>query len=230
MALVLVPGFMTDKELWSDFEREAAELGPFSHVDLGLDDSIRAMATRAILDAPPHFVLVGFSLGGYVSREIVRIAPDRVSALILIATSSRADTAEETRRKASAAALAGNPFRGLSRVAIKASLSPQRSDAELISRIQDMGVRLGREVFLRQSGVTRESDYERLREIRCPTLIVAGEQDRLRSLDEAAELHQGIRNSTLEVVNDSGHMIPIEQPAVLAALIKSWLNSTVRKS
>ena len=227
MTLVLVPGFMTDKELWSDFEREAPELGPFIHVDLGLDPSIHAMALRAISRAPARFVLVGFSLGGYVAREVVRIAPDRVSALILIATSSRADTAEEAHRKRSAAALAGNPFKGLSRAAIRASLHPQRSDAKLISRIQDMGVRLGHDAFLRQSSLTRENDEERLKEIRCPTLIVAAEEDRLRTVDEALELHQGIGNSTLEIVEDSGHMIPMEQPAALAALIKSWLKTVV---
>ena len=43
------------------------------------------MAQRALADAPPSFVMVGFSMGGYVAREIVRAAPDRVSGLVLIA-------------------------------------------------------------------------------------------------------------------------------------------------
>ena len=64
-------------------------------------------------------------------------------------------------------------------------------------------------------------------EIHCPTLIVAGSEDRVRSLAVADELKVGIPNSTLEIVCDSGHMVPMEQPAILAETIKSWLHNTV---
>jgi pimeloyl-ACP methyl ester carboxylesterase len=87
-----------------------------------------------------------------------------------------------------------------------------------------MGIRLGHDAFLRQSSLTRESDFERLREIRCPTLIVAGEQDQIRSLDEALELHAGVPQSTLATIPASGHMIPMEQPTALAKVIRSWLH------
>ncbi|XSC47542.1 alpha/beta fold hydrolase [Bradyrhizobium sp. RDT10] len=50
-----------------------------------------------------------------------------------------------------------------------------------------------------------------------------GEDDELRSLDEANELHAGIRHSTLATVPASGHMIPMEQPAALAKVVRSWL-------
>jgi pimeloyl-ACP methyl ester carboxylesterase len=75
-----------------------------------------------------------FSLGGYVAREIVRLAPDRVSALVLIATSSRGDTAQQSSQKSAAAALVGQPFKGISRSAVEASLHLMRiSDPDLIS-------------------------------------------------------------------------------------------------
>jgi pimeloyl-ACP methyl ester carboxylesterase len=37
----------------------------------------------------------------------------------------------------------------------------------------------------------------------------------------------GIPNSTRAIVRDSGHMIPMEQPAILAETIKSWLRNAV---
>lgn len=69
----------------------------------------------------------------------------------------------------------------------------------------------------------RHSDTDRLNEITCPTLIVASADDRLRSLEEARELHAGIAQSTLEIIPHTGHMIPMEQPAALANVVKSWL-------
>jgi pimeloyl-ACP methyl ester carboxylesterase len=139
MALVLVPGFMLDKELWTHFEAEMSEYGPVFHADLSLDESIELMAQRVIAEAPARFVLIGFSLGGYVAREIARSVPDRVSALILVATSARADTPLQAQRKAAAAHLSGQTFKGLSRQAIEASLHPSRqADVELIDRIRAM--------------------------------------------------------------------------------------------
>jgi hypothetical protein len=46
MALVLVPGFMTDKAMWASFEDEMAEFRPIVHADLSIDDSISAMGDR----------------------------------------------------------------------------------------------------------------------------------------------------------------------------------------
>ena len=228
MPLVLVPGFMTDKAMWTSFEDEMAEFRPIVHADLSIDDSISAMARRAIAEAPPRFVLVGFSLGGYVAREITRLAPDRVRALVLVATSSRADTTQQSQRKAEAARLVSNPFKGLSRSAIEQSLHPARaSDPDLIARIRAMGLRLGGDAFQRQSNLARDSDFDRLGEIRCPTLIVAAAEDQVRSLAEADELEVGIPNSTRAIVRDSGHMIPMEQPVILAETIKSWLRKAV---
>jgi pimeloyl-ACP methyl ester carboxylesterase len=190
--------------------------------------STTAFPQWAIAEAPPRFVLIGFSLGGYVAREITRLAPDRVRALILVATSSRADTPQQSQRKATAAKLVGNPFKGLSSSSIEQSLHPARaSDRDMVARIRVMGVRLGGDAFQRQSSLTRDSDFDRLGEIRCPTLIVAGAEDRARSLAESDELRQDIPGSTLEIVHDSGRMIPMEQPIVLAETIKSWLHNAV---
>ena len=58
-----------------------------------------------------------------------------------------------------------------------------------------------------------------------PCLVIAGENDKLRSRAEAEELHQGIHGSTFQVIEQTGHMIPLEAPAPLAAAISQWLNA-----
>ncbi len=230
MSILLVPGYMADETLWDGVSHRLSAHGPLVHADLRHDATLDAMARRALDGAPPRFVLIGFSMGGYVAREMVYQAPTRVSALVLIATSTRPDSPALRQSKGAVARAAPSvSFAGLSRTAIATSLHPRERDNEaLIERVRAMGVRLGGEVFRRQSMLERPGDLARLGRIRCPTLIVAAGQDRLRSLDESRELHEGIAGSTLAVVEDSGHMIPLEAPARLGDIILPWLDSIGR--
>lgn len=229
MTLLLIPGFMADATLWDAMTDDLAPFGPVVATDLSRGEDIETMAEAILSDAPGTFVAVGFSMGGYVARELARIAPERVTALILIATSARGDTEELIRQRRSALKAAPKAFKGLSRPAIVSSLHPDlATDEAMIARIRDMGLRLGGEVFHRQSAMARAGDLDRLDEIRQPTLIVAADADRLRGADEAEELHRGIAGSTLVHIADSGHMIPLERPAALAKVMSEWLSTLSR--
>lgn len=223
--VLLVPGFMTDGDLWSDMTETLAAIGPAVYADLGDGDTIAAMASHAVISCPSPCVLVGFSMGGYIAREMVRLAPEKISALVLIATSARADTPQQTQRKANASrTVSASSYRGLSTPAIKASLAPQHAnDQPLIERVHAMGLRLGYDEFIRQSTLARPGDLDRLGDIHCPTLVIAATEDQLRSMDEARELRDGIPGATLQIIEDSGHMVPLEQPGALAAAMISWL-------
>jgi pimeloyl-ACP methyl ester carboxylesterase len=144
---------------------------------------------------------------------------------VLISTSTRGDTAALQKRKGAIGNAAPSiAFSGLSRTAVATSLHPKQRDNEaLIGRIRAMGMRLGGEVFRRQSLLDRPGDLERSGEIRCPTLVVAAENDQLRSLAEAQEMAAAIPGATLAVIGDTGHMIPLEVPARLLDVIVPWL-------
>lgn len=228
--MLIIPGFMTDPSLWDGVIDRLQPYGPVVHADLGLEHTLDGMARRALAQAPAQsFILVGFSMGGYVARELVRMAPERVAALVLVATSSRPDTAALARSKGAIAnADASLSFNGLSRRAVATSLHPRERDNEaLIERVRAMGLRLGAEVFRRQSMLVRPGDTDRLHEITCPTLIVAAGHDQLRGIGDARELHEGIAGSTLRVIEDSGHMIPLEAPQALADVVTGWLDGSV---
>lgn len=233
MTLLLIPGFMADATLWDALKDEMtddlAPFGPLVATDLSRGEDIESMAAALLGDAPDRFVAVGFSMGGYVARELARIAPERVSALILIATSARGDTEDLIRQRRSALKAAPKAFKGLSRPAIVSSLHPDlANDEAMIARVRNMGLRLGGEVFHRQSAMARAGDLDRLAEITQPTLIIAADADRLRGPDEAEELHRGIPGSTLVHIPDSGHMIPLEQPKALARVMTEWLSQLPR--
>jgi pimeloyl-ACP methyl ester carboxylesterase len=232
MHIVLIPGFMADAALWDDIVPTLQRLGSVAHAEFGGAATIGQMARHVLRAMPGTAVLIGFSMGGYVAREIARIAPDRVKALVLIATSARADTAEHARRKAAAArAVDQRRLCGLSRNAVLRSIhADRRRDAALVDRIRAMSARVGADAFVAQATEPRSGDLDRLDTIRCPTLIVAADGDAIRGLDESRELQRGIAGADLAVIEGSGHMIPMEKPAGLAAILVPWLAAQLVRS
>ncbi|WP_180135739.1 alpha/beta fold hydrolase [Acinetobacter sp. YH12070] len=225
LSMVFIPGFMLDESLWDELIPQLPHTWNFFRASLKHGQTIDEIAEHILLNAPPRFVLVGFSLGGYIARTIAQKYPERISALILVASSLRPDSEIQKQLKIAAiqAASAGT-FHGLSKTAIAKSLHPNQADnRKLIQRIQDMGKNLGFESFKAQSLLDRS--HIRSGAIQCPTLIISAAQDRLRSLDEAQELHQSIAHSQLDMIENTGHMIPLEQPEALAASMLKWLNT-----
>lgn len=226
MAIVLVSGFMADESLWDNLVTPLADYGPVLPFALREGDTIETMAEAIIPHLPERFHLVGFSMGGYVAREIVRRLPEQIESLILIATSARGDTEEMIRQRRSALKSPPERFKGLSRPAIQSSLHPaMRDDADMLARVRDMGVALGGHVFHRQSSMARDGDLDRLSDITAPTLIIAADTDDLRSPAEAQELVGGITGASLVTIPNSGHMIPLEQPDALARVMTGWLEA-----
>lgn len=217
--IVLVPGFMTDSDLWADL---IPELDAYNIVcaDTSTGSSLDDLAAHVLKQCPPTFILLGFSLGGYVARYMTYQASERVESLILVATAARAGSPSSRGRSGHSQA-----FRGLSTAAIRASLGPGSvNDATLVARIQRMGERLGQEVYARLSTLERPSDLIRLDEIRCRCLVVCAESDKLRSKEEARELATGLRAELVQV-SGCGHMIPLEQPGKLADIVLQWLGN-----
>ncbi|WP_411741605.1 alpha/beta fold hydrolase [Pseudomonas sp. GL-RE-20] len=224
LPLVLIPGFMLDESLWDEVVQQLPSNRKVHRANLLHGQTIAEIAQNIAAGAPSRFFLIGFSLGGYVARSLVQQFPDRVAGLVLIATSLRPDTPGQQQLKhAAVKASAQGQFRGLSSVSITQSVHPQRAnDKALIGRIREMGERMGHEVFARQSLLIRD-DISSCN-IHCPTLIIAGAQDKLRLPEEAQELRDAIPGASVEVVEESGHMIPLEQPEKLALLMSHWLD------
>ncbi len=157
-----------------------------------------------------------------MAREAVRRAPDRVAALVMCGTSARGDGSLQARRQASAGAKSAKAFTGLSRNAILRAFASDEADPAQVERVRQMGDELGGEVFMRQSNLHRAGDLDLLDRITCPTLVIAGEKDRLRSVAESEELRDGIPGATMTVMEGAGHMMPMEAPEQLSRIVIDW--------
>jgi pimeloyl-ACP methyl ester carboxylesterase len=222
---VLLAGNMCDARLWTLDTR--AVLPGAVDADLTQDDTIAAMAERALAAAEGPLLPVGFSMGGIVALAMAERAPERMAGLVLLDTNASADLPERAaaRPRQQADVRAG----ALERVVVE-ELKPNylavanRADAALLARLRDMALALGPDVFVRQSEALRtRPDLRRvLPSLDAPVLLMCGEEDRLCPPEWHQALAADARAATLHVVPRAGHMLPLEQPAVLAAMLSSW--------
>ncbi|WP_087088124.1 alpha/beta fold hydrolase [Acinetobacter pittii] len=225
LSVVLIPGYMLDESLWNEVINAVPKEWNTYRATLKEGQTIKEIAQNIAKNAPESFVLIGFSLGGYIARSIVEQFPQKVKALVLIASSLRSDTEEQKNQKLTAIKLnTGKNFHGLSSISIEKTLHPSNAqNRALVKRIQEMGRTLGYEEFVKQSMLDRSS-YD-VSKITCPTLIISGAEDQLHSKEEAIELLDQWPHAKLEIIKNTGHMIPIEQPKILVSVISTWLST-----
>ena len=90
---------MCDADLWADMATDLARLGRVHHGNVYQDDTLEGMARRVLAESPDKFVLVGFSMGGFVARVLTLMAPERVAGVAFIASSAREYTPAERQRR-----------------------------------------------------------------------------------------------------------------------------------
>ena len=94
LPIVLIPGLLLSPPLYAAQLPALWRLGPVTVAVHTRDDSMAAIAQRILASAPPRFALVGLSMGGYISFEILRQAPQRIARLALLDTMAVPDTPE----------------------------------------------------------------------------------------------------------------------------------------
>ncbi|MDA0226091.1 MAG: alpha/beta fold hydrolase, partial [Proteobacteria bacterium] len=197
-------------------------MGDFTH-----DDSIEAMASSVLIEAPETFALAGLSMGGYVALEIMRQAPERVARLALIDTQARPDTDEATARRHALLRIAeGGRFDTVADRLMPLLLdAPRIDDPILTALVRSMAHAVGAEAFARQQRaiIGRADSRPGLSAIACPTLVLCGAHDLLTPVDRHEEMAQAIRGAAFVVIPACGHMAPIERPREVARAFQAWL-------
>ena len=90
------------------------KLGTLHYGNVYEDSTLDGMARRVLDSSPERFVLVGFSMGGFVSRVLCLMAPERVSGVAFVASSARGYSEEETERRKKGFGPGGRPPRAAS--------------------------------------------------------------------------------------------------------------------
>jgi pimeloyl-ACP methyl ester carboxylesterase len=220
--LVLLPGLNCSPALWSYLD-----VGP-AVTPILTEPTLDRQVNRLLDELPPRFALAGLSLGGIVAMALVRCAPERVSRLCLMSTTSRPPTGQQyamwARQRAALAT--GATARDLQRELKAALLSPHaRSTApHLVEVALAMADDIGAATLDAQLALqaTRIDERPGLTRIGCPTLIISGRDDALCRPERHAEMHVLVPGSELVELEHCGHLSPLEQPAAVESLLHRW--------
>jgi pimeloyl-ACP methyl ester carboxylesterase len=231
LPLVLLPGLLCDAVLWTHQTHHLGRDCAVTVADLRHDDSLDAMAARVLAAAPPRFALAALSMGGYVAFAMLRAAPERIARLALLDTSARADTDEQrTRRRVLLDLSRRGQFKGVTPRLLPYYLHPACLAApEPGGTVMAMAERLGPEVFLRQQRAImhRPDSRDLLPGIVAPTLVICGREDAATPLDHSEEIAALIPGARLAVIEECGHLSPLERPQAVTVLLRLWLEGAL---
>ena len=227
--LVLIPGLLADETTWKQQIRHLSGrfdvITPRAHFG---EQTIAAMAETVLKDLPLRFTLMGWSMGGYISFEIMRRAPQRVVRLGLISTSARPDApgAAAERRESVALAKRESPSVAWRHKMGLTFYRPDRLSSQTIAELEAMNDRLGADLYRSQQEaiIARADSRAVLPTIKCPTLVICGTHDQRTPPGCAWEIASAVEGAELHLLAECGHCSPIEDPAAVNSLLDAWLS------
>jgi pimeloyl-ACP methyl ester carboxylesterase len=227
LPIVLIPGMLCSARMYEAQVSALWRHGPVMVADHTRSGSMAGIAASILAAAPHRFALAGLSMGGYISFEILRQAPERVARLALMDTQARSDTPEQSDRRSSQIAMAqsGRLLEVADQQFPLMVAQRHHANAALIALNHKMARDVGAEAFVRQQMaiIGRVDSRPDLPAIACPTLVLVGREDVLTPPDRAEEMAQAIPDARLLVIENSGHLSTVEQPDAVNAALEAWL-------
>lgn len=221
--LVLLPGMNCSARLWSDLAPEA--LTPRL-----TEPSLTEQVSRLLDELPPRFTLVGLSLGAVVAMALTRTAPERVQRLVLLSTNPYAPTGQQLTdwRRTRSRLVAGVSARRVQQELLPMLLTAAtlRGRPAVVETTLAMADDVGETELDAQLRLqaTRVDERPGLREVRCPTLVVAARHDRLCPLARHTEVATLVPGARLRVVEHAAHLSPLEEAPTVRRLVDDRLS------
>ncbi|MDX2620541.1 alpha/beta fold hydrolase [Streptomyces sp. WI03-5b] len=219
------------------------EAGPGGYSTRALADDLEAVL-KATLEPGRKAVLGGHSMGGMTlmaaaGRAAVR---EHGAAVLLCSTGSSRLTAESLvlplragalRTRLTAAVLGARaplgPVNAVSKVILKYATMGRGSAPERVDTCARIVHACPRRARVAWGHVLAELDLEaRVRELRLPTAVIAGTEDRLTPPVHARAVEAALPHSLgLTELAGMGHMTPVEAPEVVTAKLRELVASYV---
>jgi pimeloyl-ACP methyl ester carboxylesterase len=245
--LVLLHGFPLSGRMWEP-QLALAEQGwriIVPHLR-GFDEGVDAHGRSAtsmddyagdvidLLDAlhVEQAVIGGFSMGGYVTFALLRLAASYFHGLILADTRPQADTPEGVQARQRMLTL----VREKGPVAVADDMLPKllgestrRHRPDLVEDVRAIMLTNGTETIAGAitAMMTRPDSTPMLSSIKLPTLIVVGEEDVLTPPQLSVDMHRAIAGSDLVRIPAAGHMSNLEQPSAFNDALRTFLSRRV---
>jgi pimeloyl-ACP methyl ester carboxylesterase len=237
VAVVLLHGYLENKNMWNEIAAALSIKNRIITIDLlghgatacmGYihtmeDQAAIVWAVLQQLKIRKHFI-VGHSMGGYVALAFAELYPEKIKGLVLINSTTRADSDERKANRdraikavkkdyVTAVRLSiANLFSAANREKLTAEIEQIKKEAlqtplqGIIASLEGMKIRIDREVLL------HFGPY--------PKMLVLGKNDPVLNFNETVDQ---IENTATElVVFEDGHMSHIENKLELILVLKRF--------
>jgi len=173
-------------------------------------------------------VLVGHSMGGFVAQETYARHPASVRALVLSFTSAAFGGSGSDFARAFIAARIGPLDAGRSMANIAAALMPTmrsaRSDPEGLARAERLMAAVPAQTYRKAVALLTTFDRRALLpEIRVPTLLIAGSDDKTAPASVMERMATRIPDAEFVTLEACGHLGPMDQPDAFNAVLLDFL-------
>ena len=226
LPLVLLHGLNNSPAVFARVRVELDPEWPIIAPTLPIAEDVDAVAAALLPILPDRFLLCGFSFGGYVATALLAAVPERIAGLALIGSGPSADApASRPAREAAIARAEAGGYVDLATAGAAQALHPDNFGDEAIHATRAaMIADYGAAAFIAHSraAMDRPDRSALLAGFAPPLLLAAGERDPLAPVERLTAIARSAQRAEVVIVPKAGHLLPLEQPAALAAALTRW--------
>lgn len=174
--------------------------------------------------------LIGLSMGGQIIVEFQRLFPSRVQSLIICASTPNSETELSYKNRLNLAASINtmgmheytnndiHKYMNLDEVGI---------NSDVYHHLFSMMTENKKEgaVASHKGRAERRNNFDYLKNIKIPTLVIAGEKDFFFKVEDVEKVANEINGSTFIIIKDSGHLPNMEKPIEFNKVIMNFYHN-----
>lgn len=229
---LLLPGTLCDARLFAPMVAHWVSLGVAAQdlraLDLSDLDEAEAWWRRQLPTLPAQVDLVGFSLGGVLALALLRLAPERVRRLALVAANAQGGTpAHHARAQAQINQWHTQGPAAVARQMAEQAVPDAARTPALVGLLSAMAEATPEPAFRAQShlNATRPDGRQTLARWGGPLLLLCGERDPwCGPVTQALILEHRLDARSISLP-DAGHYLPLERPAESAAALAHFFRT-----
>ena len=236
-AMVLLHGFLENQTMWQDLVPELSQKYRVITIDLlghgesgcvgylhSMEDNAEAVHSVLSKLRIRKAIFIGHSMGGYVALAVAELYPTGVKGLVLMNSTSKADSEERKANRDRAIKAVKKDYIGFVRLSIANLFNPDNRE-RLVNEIEKVRAEALKTplqgIVASLEGMKIRKDRETLlRSATYPSLLILGKKDPVLNYEDGLKQ---IENTTVKLATfTDGHMSHIENRAALLKVLMDF--------
>jgi pimeloyl-ACP methyl ester carboxylesterase len=236
--VVLIHGFLENSTMWDKITPELSKRNRVITIDLlghGKSDCLGYVHSMELFSATikavlkhlkiRKYILVGHSLGGYISLALAKINPLQIKGLCLLNSTSNEDSEERKKLRTRANKMVQNNFETMIKLSVsnlfhQENLLKFKQEIEAVKK-EALQTSVQGYIAANEGMKNRENTNHLLVESNFKKLLIIGEKDPV--LEYQTSLEEAEKTNSEFVIFPDGHMSHVENTAELITVLKDFV-------